>query len=226
MDPGISPSFIPKKPLVGERRGGVYGFLVLIAILLFVASGVAAGGVFVYGRVLSGTLETKKEQLETSQKAYDPEVIEELVRLDARINEGRVLLEKHIAPSVIFSFLEENTLADVQFVSFSYVRGESNTVKIEMDGVAKDFSTVALQSDRFGASKLFREIVFSNIAIGVGGGVTFTVSAVVSTSDILFSKQLSQTVPAPVESIEPDEATNATSTSGSEFEESTTTPAL
>lgn len=199
MDPQVSTSFIPKKPLTGERaRGGMAGFLVLITLLIFIASGVAAGGVFVYGGWLQRSLESKKSSLNASQEAYDPGVIEELVRFDARINQARTLLEKHVAPSSIFTFLSENTLEEVRFASFDYGLNESSTATIEMKGEAKDFSTVALQSDRFGSSKMLREVVFSDIAIGGEGGVNFTVTATIDMPHLLYSKHLDATSPVPL----------------------------
>ncbi len=198
MDPQVSTSFIPKKPLTGERpRASGFGFIVLIAILLFIASGAAAGGVFVYGKVLEGQLTSKKNQLEQAQSAYDPGVIEDLVRLDARMNQGRGLLSKHIAPSSIFMLLAEQTLEDVQFTSFSYTINEAGGAEIEMKGRAKDFSTVALQSDQFGSNKMLREIVFSGIAIGDTGGVSFNVSAVIDNPNLLYSKHLNQSIFVP-----------------------------
>ncbi|MBP9711031.1 MAG: hypothetical protein KBD50_02100 [Candidatus Pacebacteria bacterium] len=225
MDPQVSNSFIPKKPLTGERtRGNAFGFIVLIAVLVFIASGAAAGGVFVYGRVLQSSLESKKSSLNKSQEAYDPGVIEDLVRLDTRMIQGRSLLEKHISPSSIFTFLSENTLEDVQFTEFEYSITDGGAAAITMKGDAKDFSTVALQSDRFGSSKMLREIVFSDIAIGAEGGVSFSVSATIDLPNLLYSKHLNQTVfvPPAADSVAPASVPAVTATSTS----STTKPSI
>jgi len=214
MDPQVSNSFIPKKPLTGERtRGSAFGFIILVAILVFIASGAAAGGVFLYGRILQGSLESKKTSLNKSQEAYDPGVIEDLVRLDSRMIQARSLLDKHIAPSSIFTFLSENTLEDVRFLDFQYALAEGGAVTIELKGEAKDFSTVALQSDRLGSSKMLREIVFSDIAIGAEGGVGFSVSATIDLPDIIYSKHLNQTVSVPpIESGVQEETPTASTT--------------
>jgi hypothetical protein len=198
MDPQISTSFIPKKPLTGERpKGNAFGFVILIAILVFIASGAAAGGVFLYGQLLNGSLESKKQDLTKSQQAYDPGVIEELIRLDARINQAKTLLSKHVAPSSIFTLLAEQTLEDVQFTDFSYELKEEGYAEITMAGKARDFSTVALQSDQFGSNKTLRDVVFSGIAIEATGGVTFTVKAKIDLPNLLYSKHMNQVVSLP-----------------------------
>lgn len=221
MDPQISTSFIPKKPLTGERpRGNAFGFIMLIAILVFVASGVAAGAVFVYGQVvLKASLESKKADLTKSQQAYEPGVIEELVRLDTRINQARSLLSKHIAPSSIFLFLSEQTLEDVQFTSFDYKLNEDGYAEIRMNGSAADFSTVALQSDTFGSNKMLRDVVFSDIAIGEKG-VNFAVEVKIDQPDLLYSKHLNQVLTVPF-----DDSTS-TSTSSGDGAASSTQPNL
>jgi hypothetical protein len=215
MDPQVSTSFIPKKALTGERptRGSAFGFIVLVAILVFVASGAAAGGTFLYGQVLQGSLESKKKSLETSQQAYDPGVIEELVRLDGRINQGKSLLGKHVAPSSVFLLLSEQTLEDVQFTSFEYSLAEEGYAEISMAGKSRDFSTVALQSDQFGANKTLRDVVFSGIAIGTEEGVTFSVDAKIDLPNLLYSKHLNQVLTLPSVSTTTEAAEDGASTS-------------
>ncbi len=58
--------------------------------------------------------------------------------------------------------------------------------KIVLTGTADSFSTVALQSDQFGASKVLKDIIFSNIGVQDGGAVSFTVSASIDPSLILY----------------------------------------
>lgn len=222
MDPQVSTSFIPKKPLTGgERvRGSALGFIVLIAILIFIASGVAAGGVFFYGKILEGSLVSKKQSLEKAQNAYDPGVIEDLLRLEARINQSRVLLGKHVAPTSIFQFLSEQTLENVTFNDFSYILNEQGVASIALSGHAKDFSTVALQSDRFGGSKMLRDVVFSGISIVEKGGVNFEVKANIDSTDFLYSKSLSfsasnvTTITQPVSTSTPAIQTNGATSPG------------
>lgn len=193
MDPQVQASFIPKKPLTPERggRGGAYGLIFLVALLIFITSIVAAGAAFAYTGYLNASLSSKKASLQKYQDAYDLSTIQTLVRFDSRINQARSILAKHVAPSAIFFFLSQQTLAKVQLSEFTYEIGTDGTPKISMTGLADSFSTVALQSDQFGASKALKNVIFSNIDINTTGQVAFQVTADVDPALVLYSKNLS-----------------------------------
>ncbi len=202
MDPQVSASFIPKKPLAESRpRSGMSGLFFLLALLIFIASLIAAGGAFLYGRYLGVSLESKKASLAKYQQAYDLPTIQTLVRFDSRINEAQKVLKNHLAPSAIFTFLAQQTLEKVQFNDFNYTVGTSDHgATIQMTGVTDSFATIALQSDQLGSSKALKDIIFSNIAIQDTGKVSFSVSATIDPALILYSNsydasQLSGLVP-------------------------------
>jgi len=115
------------------------------------------------------------------------------MRIDARIAQAKTLLAKHIAPSAIFNLLSSQTLQTVQFTDFGYTISEEGVPQISMSGVANSFSSVALQSDQFGGSKVLRDIVFSDISVDPTGKITFSVNATVDPSVVLYSKNLTQT---------------------------------
>ena len=194
MDPQVSTSFIPKKNLetVSARPSGRgTGLILLIAILIFVASLVAAGGVFAYKQLLTQSIASKSASLALNEKAYDPGVIDELGRVDTRIAQAKNLLHAHVAPSAIFSFLGQQTLEKVQFLTYDYSLQPDGSAKISLTGLADSFSTVALQSDQFGASKILKEVVFSGVSVDTATSkVTFAVSAIVDPSLILYSNAI------------------------------------
>ena len=70
MDPQAS-SFIPKKPLGEARatRAGGSSIILLISILIFIASIVAAGAVFAYKQILSSTLASESDSLAKAKEA-------------------------------------------------------------------------------------------------------------------------------------------------------------
>jgi hypothetical protein len=199
MDPQVQGSFIPKKPLdTGARRSGGVGLLFLIALLIFIASLVAAGAAFAYQQYLTGQLASKAASLKADESAFDPGAIEDLVRIDGRINNAMTLLTKHAAASGLFSFLATQTLQSVAWNKLDYSLQSDGSAKISLSGTADSFSTVALQSDQFGASKLLKDVVFSGITVGAKGGVSFDVDATVDPSLILYSNALGQAAaPAP-----------------------------
>ena len=198
MDPQVGTSFIPKKPLVGgsPSRGGFGGLVMLLALLLFLLSLLGGGGAFAYERFLKASIGAKASSLERAREAYSPSVIQDLMRLDSRLSEASDLLNKHVAPSAILFFLGSITLERVQFTSFGYDLQVDGSAKIILNGIGDSFSTVALQSDEFGASKMLRDVVFSDITIEQGD-VSFTVEAIVDRSFLLYSKSLAETQSQP-----------------------------
>ncbi len=193
MDPSVSTSFIPKKSFdSGPARGtgAATGLFLLIAILIFIASLVAAGGAFAYQQLLTKQIAAKSASLTLNEKAYDPTVIQELLRVDTRLTEAKKLLDKHLAPSAIFAFLSQQTLEKVQFTSFTFGNGSDGAPAITLKGLADSFSTVALQSDQFGASKVLKEVVFSDVSADpITGKIGFSVTASVAPSLLLFTNE-------------------------------------
>ena len=203
MDPQVSPSFIPKKSLetVSARPAGKgTGLFLLIAILVFLASLIAAGAVFAYDKLLNQSITSKGASLALNQKAYDPAVIQELSRVDSRISEAQKLLQSHIAPSAVFAFLSQQTLEKVQFTNYSFAFNGDGTAKVDLTGLADSFSTVALQSDQFGASKILKDVVFSGVSVdSTSGRVGFSVSAVLDGSLINYANAITANPATPIQ---------------------------
>lgn len=194
MDPQMPASFIPKKSLDSSTRvrnsGALGGLLFLVGVFLFVVSVVAAGATFAYKGYLVKSIADKSASLQKTKEAFDLSAIENLLRIDLRIKQAGTLLQRHVAPSAIFSFLSLQTLQNLQFTSFNYALQDDGSAAVELEGIAAGFATVALQSDQFAASKALKDIVFSDIAVDEQGKVTFSVSATVDPSLINYGKNL------------------------------------
>ncbi len=183
-------SFIPKKPLVGSTSsGGVMGgLLTLAAILLFVASILSAGGTFAYGAYLEKSIAEKAQSLKAAEGAFSTRAIQELARLDTRLIQAHSLLSNHISPSGIFAFLSQTTLERVQFTSLDLSIGPDGSADLSMGGIADSYSTLALQSDEFGAAKVLRDVIFSGITTNAEGRVVFSLTAKVDSSVLSYAK--------------------------------------
>lgn len=194
MDPTAGTSFIPKRSLdSGVSRGGGFGLLTLLAVLFFIASIAAAGGAFLYQQYLTSAIASANDSLTKAEGAYDPAVIQDLLRLDNRITQAKALMQKHVAASAIFSFLSTQTLEKVAFSSFDYSLNSDGSAAITMAGTADSFSTIALQSDQFGNSKLLKDVVFSGITVDpITGHIAFNVAATIDPSLIKYANSLSQ----------------------------------
>lgn len=198
MPPSPTPtSFIPKKPLdssTAYRESGSFGFLFFISLFIFIASVVAAAGVFGYETFLNTSISSKQTSLQKEEAAFDPEQINQLIRLDARITNAKTLLANHVAPSAIFAFLSQQTLQNVQLTSFKYSLNSDGTASISISGIADTFASVALQSDQFNAaSPILKDVVFSGVDNDGARSVKFSVVANVAPSLISYTKNLGNT---------------------------------
>ncbi len=200
MDPQVGTSFIPKAALTAQaRRSGGIGLLFLLSLALFLFSIVAGGAAFAYTGLLKAQIASKDETLKTAEGAIDSDSIQELVRVDSRLIQGRGLLSNHVSPSAIFELLSQITLERVQYDSFAYVLQPDGSAAISLSGIADSFSSVALQSDEFGSNpKVLRDVVFSNVTVTEGSRINFAVTASVEKPFLLYSRNLTQgAAPAP-----------------------------
>src|SRR5579871_3325413 len=103
MDSPTQPNFIPHEAVTASptRRsgGGLIELAFLVSILLFVISGALAGGVFLYTQYLQNSNQNKLNQLNAAQAAFDPALIQQLTRLDTRMNTSQTLINAHLAPT-------------------------------------------------------------------------------------------------------------------------------
>jgi hypothetical protein len=193
MESKIKSSFIPKKPVVqtaapanARYKSGGVDILMLIAIVALVISGVLSAGVFLYKNLAVSDAESKKEQLQKARGAFEPKLIEELMKLSDRIRVAEGILENHTAPSVFLQALEEDTLSGVQFVDFEYAQKSTDRATFALKGKTGSVNSVALQSSRFGESNIIRDPIFSDIDL-VKDGVTFTVEGEIDLGAIRYS---------------------------------------
>ena len=194
MDLQPQVSFIPKKPLTSGASAvsGASSLLWLVSVFIFAISVIAAIAVFGYGRYLQYRIQSDQSSLASAQAAYDPSSIQDLIRLNSRINEAGRLLRQHIAPSAIFSFLESNTLSTARFNQFEYDTNPDGSVSLKLGGNAVDFASVALQSDQFGAAtNVLKNVIFSNVNIDPTSGIVgFQVAADFNPAALLYSAGL------------------------------------
>lgn len=199
VDTGIPSSFIPHDTSAAPTRraggGGLNDLLVLCAIVLFVASGALAAGVFLYGQYLGTESASKLTQLERAKAAFQPALIQQLTRLDDRMHSADRVLGAHIAPSLFFMALEQATLQTVSFQTLDFQVTDNQNLAIKMAGIAQSVNSIALQADLFSKNGVITSPIFSNIA-RQSDGVHFNLSAVVNPSAVNYAS-LSAAAAAP-----------------------------
>ncbi len=201
MEPEFKTSFIPKKTLTTTRRarGAVVGLFFVLSLILLLGAVLLSIGVFVYRTYLERSNEAKLGELEAAREAVDPDLIRELERLDIRLKTSQNLLSEHRALSSFFDFLEKTTLQTVQFESFTYAELSASEIAVTMDGKAKSFTSLALQSDAFAQSGVVHSPLFSNLDLDDTGNVTFEFTGVVDSSAVRYAKPLGASTSADIQ---------------------------
>ncbi len=196
METKFQTSFIPKKPETDNKTMRSHmGILLFISIIIFLISLGIGAFVFLQKQYLIKTIATDQDNIAKNQGSFDTPTIDSIVELNGRIEVAKGLLASHTSISPVFNFLNQATLKNVRFKDFSFSGStlDSNgqkTVGIKMNGVAKDFETVASQADEFG-DQVWRNIIrgtkVSNLSLNSDGSVSFVLSATV-VPDILLYK--------------------------------------
>lgn len=192
MENSFQTSFIPKKPVddVIKRKHHTDLFTV-ISILLLVITILASGSLYVYKVYLEKNKESLSSSLEKSRVSFEEETIKQLESFDKRASSAKEILANHKVVTPLFTLLEDITIPNVQYTKFTKESTkEGTTIKIE--GVSKDYGSIAVQSDIFNSTKgrFFDNIVFSDLLKGTDGLVNFKLSFTVNPDLLSYEKSL------------------------------------
>ena len=164
------------------------GIFTFVATIIFLASIVAAGGMYFYKSSLIKSVAEKNAQLEIARNSFEPALINDLQALDRRIDSATDILSKHIILSPIFDELSRLTLRTIRYTKFSYtISKDTGVVDIKMSGQASDYNSIALQANAFNKSKAIQNVIFSNLTLDERGKPSFDLSFTVDRSFVSYS---------------------------------------
>jgi hypothetical protein len=199
LSPGIPTSFVPRQTQPQGRQPRTRGQNLFLIAALFIGglAVIAAIGTYLYDRYLLHTVEAKAEELAIAQQSVDQEQVEEFVRLRDRLVYGETLLDNHVAVSKVLDVLEAQTLQTVRYTSLDLAVADDHTAQLEIEGTARNFNSLAAQSNSFASEKGIRRAIFSGIEVNENNTVNFILTAE------LDSQLLLADVPAPAPAIVP-----------------------
>ncbi len=183
-------TFIPKTAAVthtAPKESRSFGLFFGLSLIIFLLTVFASAGAYAYRAYLTNKVSGLNTSLERAKAAFEPDTILALKRFSARTNSADALLAKHLAPSVFFGVLEDLTLQSVRFSKFTY-SFDGVTAEATLSGIARNYSSVALQSDLFNKSPYIQNPVFSNLNLDKTGNVTFDVNITLDPSLILYKE--------------------------------------
>jgi len=195
MNPKVQTSFIPKSPVASvsfsHSTSGRINIFLVVAVIIFIVSIVAALGVFIYQRSLVSSISDMSTRLAKARDEFELGFLDEVYKLNSRIGVAKELLGTHVAPSAIFSLLEETTLSSIRFRSMSLSGMLSRDITIALQGEANSYNSIALQSDVFGSNPAFKDPIVSDFGPDERGNVSFDFNAVIDPSFISYRKTIS-----------------------------------
>lgn len=180
MAPNFQSSFIPKEPVTQEVfKKKKAGFLGVLAISLFFASIIIAGGLFVYKGLIKNEIESLQSQLSESEKNIDKKTIDEMSAFSKKLDVAKALVARHQVISKFMDTLSSSTVSSVQFTKFDYNNLEEGALAVSLEGTATSYASVALQENVFSKNKYFKSMIFSNLDLTDKGTVSFHLVATV-----------------------------------------------
>lgn len=175
MEPSIPTSFIPKRPIdpgidIAPTRSKSLGLLSLITFVVVIGTGLAFGGVYLYEKQLISQKAKLTQSIGEARDGIGTEFVSDMKRLDARISGVKELINNHVVVTPIFEALQATTLRSIQYKDFSYLvkfdqLTKTNSLTVDLTGSAKNYASIALQSDAFSTNKLIKNPVFSNLTV-------------------------------------------------------------
>lgn len=176
----IHSSFIPKREFAKKKttkKSFSINIFFLIGLIIFLSS--VVGSIWVYMWKAKLVADNEAVQLEFAKKAdqYGIETIKEFSTIASRIEHSKELLEKHYNILPIFTFLENNTLADIYYTDLTITDKTSESgggfIVVHGSGVASDLPDLSLQADAYGENPNIDNLVISNITRSRQGFVIF-----------------------------------------------------
>ncbi len=179
-------------------------FLNIVAGAILVLAVVTTGGVFLFKTYTEQSITAKRQSLDRQRAAFEPATIEELLRLDKRIIASQALLKSHTSLTLLFEDLEARTGENVRFKNFKYTSAGQGAYTVVMNGTARSFNAVALQSDAFGKSNIMKDPIFTNLNLDQSGEVVFDFSAMIDPARISYASLVAGAAQSGVDTSNPD----------------------
>lgn len=191
MENSFQTSFIPKKLITSNLSDKEpKNFFAIITTFLLIASILISGGLFVYKLYLTKQQETLSSSLAKTRDSFEKATIDELELFDKRTQSAETILNKHLVFSPLFTLLGEITIPSIQYTKFDQKANADGGFLVNMEGVALDYRSIALQADVFNSTKgsPFKDVLFSDLIKDKDNHITFNLKFTVDPDLLSYEK--------------------------------------
>lgn len=166
-------TFIPKQPVNSSLTSFVKpkpksSFLLYVGMVILVISLLFSGISYFLQARLSSSIAGLQQQLGQISTNIDESQIDEIAQVDKKLDLAKEVFSGHKVASPLFVFLQEKTLPEVAYKSFSY-----DGSRVTLSGESLGYEVIAQQSDVFSSSDELAEHVFSGFRLDDFGKVLF-----------------------------------------------------
>lgn len=180
--------FIPKNesivPKYGKNPRGFFWF----SFFVFIAAVLISAGFFLYEGYLKKQIDVYVSSFEKMKSRIEPSSLSSLIATAGRIESAKKILAEHKSPSVLFEFLERDTIKNNFYSSFSLAAEESREKsgvfrnRLTLRGVSKSYTDLAKQMNIFKSISYFNDINFSGFQLLEDGSVAYDINLTVEES--------------------------------------------
>lgn len=185
-------SFIPKKAFNPEPRGrkSGLGFFLVFSALIFISSlGLWLGLVF-YSKQIDKSNQELNSSLNKRKASFEISSVAEIINISHKISIAAYLVQKHVASSLIFDFLENFTLNDIGYSSFDYSLSAEEGNIVQLAGAAKSYTDIASQDELLKNNTAVKEISLTDFAADKTGLIRFNAKIKLDPSSINYQSTL------------------------------------
>ncbi len=196
MEPKFQTTFIPKSPVVSGTKEvfsepqGKVTLLSILAMIVFMASILASGGLFLYTKVQEKSLADLKASMSLEKESFNESIIKDLILASDQIKAVKNLLDNHLILSNIFAVLQSSTIQNINFTEISFETKNEGFVKVSFKGLTTSYDYIAKQSELFKSTGFLNEVSFHNIEVDKDGNLVFEGTLSVNIESTLYREVL------------------------------------
>lgn len=218
-------SFIPKQGPVKRNKQTAsrqVHVLAVIAYVAFVASLIAAVGLFLYEGYIEKQLESEVNALSQEIKGFSDADMERVREFNGRLRQTEDRLDKGISIASVLAALEQATVKSASVEQLSLKKTADSSLTLTAKLATNNFDSTLFQRGVYERNDVIDSVVISDLTLGVpteedsdASGITFTATLQVPT----------EAVPSVVGTLEPEDdiATTTVKTTTSSTTETVST---
>jgi hypothetical protein len=187
-------SFIPKQGPVKRNKQTAtrqVHVLAVIAYVAFVASLIAAVGLFLYEGYIEKQLEREVNALSQEIKGFSDADMERVREFNGRLRQTEDRLEKGISIASVLASLEQATVKSASVEQLSLKKTEDSSLTLTAKLATNNFDSTLFQRGVYERNDVIDSVVISDLTLGVpteedsaASGITFTATLQVPTEAV------------------------------------------